>query len=196
MVESHYYSKLLIELGKVSVMKSWLAVILAAIISPVWAVSTSIHPEVEKMIMQISPPDGVVIEVESLSEDAMTEYFSNIQTQVTTLRQRYPNLDIVIVSHGRELVTFVKPEPGEVMSDVAQAFQTMKTTQDVTIYICEVAASWLGYFPEDFMDFIDVAPSGPAQINDYKALGYTMVVIEDLTDEQRQTIMPEEEEAE
>jgi hypothetical protein len=33
---------------------------------------------------------------------------------------------------------------------------------------------------EDFPDYVDVAPSGPAQINQYRELGY--VVIDDFAD--------------
>ena len=159
---------------------------------PVWAISTSIHPDVDKIIMQISPPKGVVIEVESLSEDAMSEYLSTIQTQVNTLRQRYPDLDIVVVSHGRELEAFSKPEQGETASDVAQAFQTMNTAQNVTVHVCGVVAGWQGKTDQDFVDFVDVSPSGEAQINDYKALGYDVVVIERLNKKQRESLNPEE----
>ena len=49
---------------------------------------------------------------------------------------------------------------------------------DITVHVCGTHASWRGKVDEDFPDYVDVAVSGPAQINDYQALGYELVVLE------------------
>ena len=141
--------------------------------------------------MQMSPPAGVVIEVESLSPDAMSEYTQVIQTQVDALKQRYSDLDVVIVSHGRELVEFAKSEANKAPSDLLQTFETMTKVQGVTVHVCGVVAGWQGKTEQDFVDFVNVSASGEAQINDYKALGYDVIVIERLSDKERQQLNPQ-----
>ena len=176
-------------------MKNWLKIALLSLLSfgQAWALSNySLHPDVERILMQMSPPAGVVIEVESLSPEAMSDYTQVIQTQVDALKQRYADLDVVIVSHGRELVEFAKPESSAVPSDVLQAFETMTKVQGVTIHVCAVVAGWQGKSDQDFVDFVDVSASGEAQINDYKALGYDVIVIERLSDKERQQLNSEQ----
>lgn len=175
-------------------MKTWLSFVLMALFSTssVWATSSyNLHPDVERILMQLSPPLGVVIEVESLSKDALLENAQLIQTQVDALKQRYADLDVVIVSHGRELVEFVKPQAGEAPSALLQSFETMTKLQGVTVHVCGVVAGWQGKTDQDFVDFVDVSASGEAQINDYKALGYDVVVIERLSDKERHKLNPE-----
>lgn len=151
----------------------------------------SLHPEVEKLLLQMGEPNGVVLEVESLSASAMADYADHIQTQVNALRQRFTDLDIVIVSHGRELVEFAKPKQGEEPSQLLQQFETMSNLQGVTVHVCEVVAGWSGKTDQDFAQFIDVSASGEAQINDYRALGYDIIIIERLSDQDRKSLQPE-----
>lgn len=151
----------------------------------------TLHPDVERILMQMSPPSGVVIEVESLSSDAMTDYAQLIQTQVDALKQRYADLDVVIVSHGRELVELAKPKENEPPSDILQTFESMSNLQGVTVHVCGVVAGWEGKTEQDFASFVDVSASGEAQINDYRALGYDVIIIERLSDEDRKSLQPE-----
>lgn len=175
-------------------MKKWLKIVMLSLLSfgQAWAVSSySLHPDVERILMQMTPPPGVVIEVESLSPEAMTEYTLFIQTQVDAIKQRYADLDVVIVSHGRELIEFAKPESSAAPSDVLQTFETMTKVHGVTVHVCGVVAGWQGKTDQDFVDFVDVSASGEAQINDYKALGYDVIVIERLSDTERQQLNPQ-----
>jgi len=52
--------------------------------------------------------------------------------------------------------------------------------KNIHVHVCGVHASWRSMTAEDFPDYVDVAPSGPAQINQYRTLGY--VVIDDFAD--------------
>lgn len=168
---------------------SWIFAGLLLVTGSAVASNPQIHPDVAKIVAQSVEPEGILIDIETLNTEGIKEYLSTVQTQVSTLRQRYADLDIVIISHGLELVAFLKPEAGKEMSDEAMAFKTMMETQNVVLHICETSASWQGYLPEDFLDFVDTVPSGLATINDYKALDYVLVPIEQLTDKQREVIM-------
>jgi hypothetical protein len=45
------------------------------------------------------------------------------------------------------------------------------------VHVCETHAGWYGVTAEDFPDYVDVAPTGPGQINLYQELGYDLIVI-------------------
>ncbi len=45
----------------------------------------------------------------------------------------------------------------------------------VDVHVCETFASWSNVTADAFPDYVDVAPSGPAQINNYVAMGYLLV---------------------
>ncbi|UQB41441.1 DsrE family protein [Thiomicrospira microaerophila] len=153
--------------------------------------SMSLHPMVESLVSNQIEPNGVVLEIESLSASAMTGYADFVQMQVDALRQAFANLDIVIVSHGRELAEFAKPQQDEPTSSLLQQFETMTSSQGVTVHVCAVVAGWSGIAEQDFAQFIDVSASGEAQINDYRALGYEIIIIERLSDQDRKLLQPE-----
>jgi hypothetical protein len=45
------------------------------------------------------------------------------------------------------------------------------------VHVCGTHAGWYGVTPEDFPDYVDVTTAGPAQINDYEAMGYELIVL-------------------
>lgn len=184
-----------------SVFRGFSVAMLAVVLAIAFGVdqaASALHPDVERIIQQQVEPSGVVIEVESLSPNAMSENVTFIQAQVDALKAQYPNLDVVIVSHGRELVELAKPEVSPQLGSASSpsqpsflsAFENMSTNQGVTVHVCAVVAGWEGKSDQDFASFVDVSASGEAQINDYRALGYEVVIIERLSDEDRKSLQP------
>ena len=51
------------------------------------------------------------------------------------------------------------------------------TGSDIPVYVCGTYAGWRGLSDEDFPDYVNVAAAGPAQINDFVALGYSRVLV-------------------
>ena len=51
------------------------------------------------------------------------------------------------------------------------------TDRDVDIHVCGTHAGWFDVLPEDFPDYVDVSATGPAQVNDYRALDYVLIVL-------------------
>ena len=45
------------------------------------------------------------------------------------------------------------------------------------VHVCGTHAGWFDVLPEDFPDYVDVAAAGPAQVNDYRALDYVLIVL-------------------
>jgi intracellular sulfur oxidation DsrE/DsrF family protein len=49
--------------------------------------------------------------------------------------------------------------------------------QHIPVHVCETYAGWRGVGAEAFPDYVNVAPAGPAQVNNYLSLGYVLVKI-------------------
>ena len=123
-----------------------------------------------------SAPAGVVFEIVSGDSDALDEALPQAHDATRRLRKRFPGLDVVIVSHGREQFALLKSE-SERAPQVHSKVRSL-LADDVTVHVCGTHASWRGKVVEDFPDYVDVAASGPAQINDYEALGFEVVVLD------------------
>jgi len=137
----------------------WLiGIVLAARAIPAWpedgAASAEAARAVEAILAAGQPPPGVVFEIVTGEEDGLEWALPLVRDHVRRLRARYPGLPVAVVSHGEEMFGLAE--------EAAGAF-----------------AGWRGLAPEDFVEEVDVAAAGPAQVNDYRALGWTVIRITD-----------------
>lgn len=114
-------------------------------------------------------PAGVVIEIVG-PEDGLREGIPRLRETVARLRERFPALDIAVVSHGRE--QFALLEEASTFADVQQDMRRLIEETQVNVHVCGANAERAGKGAEDFVAFVDVAAHGPRQIKDYEALGY------------------------
>ena len=135
-----------------------------------WA-NPTLHPQIAQWIETNQPPVGVVLELLSREANFVEKRTPYIQHQVAALKQAFADLDVVIISHGRELAALSKQHTNKTY---LQAFENLHQ-QGVTLHVCEVVAGWEKKTADDFPAYIDVAPSGTAQLNDYKKLGYSVI---------------------
>jgi intracellular sulfur oxidation DsrE/DsrF family protein len=139
------------------------------------ALAASDRAEIDALLDRSDAPPGVVIEVVS-GADALAWAVPRIQDYVVLLRERWPALDIAVVSHGREQFALMHQE-SQAQAAVHEGVKSLVNEQSVPVHVCGTYAGWRGIAAEDFPDYVDVAAAGPAQINDYRALGYELVVI-------------------
>lgn len=120
-------------------------------------------------------PAGVIIEIVTGDDKGLTWALPKARQYIEQLRQHFPNLHIAIVTHGREQFALQK----NVQAKEKKVHQLTKSLlkANVQLHVCGTYAGWQGLTSEDFPDYVDVAAAGPAQINDYRALGYLLVVI-------------------
>lgn len=118
-------------------------------------------------------PDGVVFEMLASNEASWTELQPKLLLAIEQLKQRWPDLDIAVVSHGNEQFALTRDNAG-LFPELHQSVLGLGA-QGVEFHVCGTYASWRDIKPEAFPDYVDVSASGPAQINDYKALGYLLV---------------------
>ncbi len=136
----------------------------------------SANSDVDELLAQSTGPDGVVFEIVESDKSALEYLLPRVREAITRIRGKFPDTDFAVVSHGREefaLQTRYQAEQSVIHNQVLSL-----VADDVPVYVCETHAGWYGVSAEDFPDYVDVAPSGPGQINLYLELGYQLIVIE------------------
>ena len=128
------------------------------------------------LLQKAQPPEGVIFEIVTDDEDALDWAIPRTRDYIQQLRSRFPDLAIAVVTHGREMFSLQKQnEYGS--QNVHQQVKSLTEQQGVTLHVCGTYAGWKGLAEEDFPAYVDVAAAGPAQINDYVALGYVKIII-------------------
>jgi intracellular sulfur oxidation DsrE/DsrF family protein len=133
--------------------------------------------QVDHLLLTDVEPDGVVFEILEDDGDALGWALPLVTRLSIQLRERFPDLSIAVVTHGREQFALLSGEADGLLSaihDDARQFESA----DIDLHVCGVHAGWDGYTPEDFPDYVDVSASGPAQINDYRSLGYEVIMLQ------------------
>lgn len=132
--------------------------------------------ELQAILAQTSAPSGVVFEIADRDPEALNHALPWVIEAAKQLRQRFPKLEMAVVSHGQEMFALQKSAQSANAQPHALARQLVKQ-EGIPVHVCETYAGWRGVGPEAFPDYIDVAPAGPAQVNNYLALGYTRIVV-------------------
>jgi intracellular sulfur oxidation DsrE/DsrF family protein len=131
---------------------------------------------VEALLTATEAPAGVVFEVVSGDEDALDQLLPVLKADIKRLRARFPDLPVAIVSHGTEQFALTR-ENRKNVPKLHAITEQLVSDNAVDVHVCGAHAGWYDVLPEDFPDYVDVAASGPAQINDYRALGYVLIVL-------------------
>ncbi len=134
------------------------------------------HGEVDVLIAADAEPDGVVFEIVTWEDNTWDWAAPMLSALTWQLRNKFPGLDIALVSHGNELFDLALNQENQ--SKVAM--QTLQSLSDdnVDIHVCGNFAQYKHLGVNDFLPFVDVSPSGPSQINDYVRLGFTRILLE------------------
>lgn len=132
--------------------------------------------DVEALLAVDEAPAGVVFEIVSGDADTLGKLLPGVRADIERLRARFPGLPVAVVSHGEEQFALttanLADDPG--LDAIAR---DVVTGADVDLHVCGTYAGWFGIDPEAFPDYVDVAAAGPAQINDYRALGYVLITL-------------------
>jgi len=142
----------------------------------VTATAPVLADEIDDILAGETAPPGIVFEIVSGDHDLLRDLLPAIQNNIHRLHKRFPGLDIAIVTHGEEqfALTTNNQNNDPKLHSIAE---TLVDDQQVSLHVCGTYAEWNGISPEEFPEFVDVAAAGPAQINDYRALGYIVITL-------------------
>ncbi len=131
---------------------------------------------VNKILQSSDAPDGVVFEL--ISWDKYTWQWASpmINSLRNQLKTKFPEIDVAVVSHGGEQFQLTKDKVHEQAKGIAQLSELVE--DGVDLHVCGTHSSWRDVPDSAYIDIANVAPSGPAQINDYVKLGYKHVLLQ------------------
>ena len=153
-------------------MRLFSMILLSAVAGLVFA-----DPEVDRLLEAEEGPVGVVFEIVEGEEDALRWALPEVARLSARLRERFPDLPIAVVTHGREQFGLLANEADGPLADIHGRAQQLRA-EEVDLHVCGVHAGWDGYTPEDFPAYVDVSASGPAQIRDYRNIGFVLIELE------------------
>lgn len=138
--------------------------------------SENYQAQVEKLIAADTAPEGVVFEIVDRDQHYLDWALPEVARMVKQLREKFPQLDIAVVTHGSEQFALTKKNLGG-NAALSNSLDSL-LDKNVPVHVCGTFAEWKGVSPEEFSERVNVAAAGPAQINDYKSLGYLKIRIE------------------
>ncbi|MEW8317420.1 MAG: hypothetical protein AB2660_06510 [Candidatus Thiodiazotropha sp.] len=138
---------------------------------------TLADPQVDRLLEAEEEPAGVIFEIIEDDDDALGWALPKVARLSAKLRKRFPELPIAVVSHGREQFGLLADEADGLLAPIHANAKQLQS-EDIDLHVCGVHAGWDGYTPEDYPAYVDVSPSGPAQIRDYRNLGFVLIVLQ------------------
>ena len=145
-------------------------------VSLVFLGQASANSDVDNLLAQSTTSDGVVFEIVESDKSALEYLLPRVREAITKIREKFPDTDFAVVSHGREEFALQNRYHTD-QSEIHNAVLSL-VAEEIPVYVCETHAGWYGVSADNFPDYVEVAPSGPGQINLYLELGYQLIVIE------------------
>jgi len=139
-----------------------------------FGLSVGVKAETAAQVLALKePPAGVVFEILAPTQRNWERIEPKLMQAIEDIKLRFADTSIAVVSHGNEQFALTR----ENASRFPQLHESVLNLGErgVDVHVCGTYASWRDITPDAFPDYVDVAASGPAQINDYKALGYILV---------------------
>ena len=138
---------------------------------------SNVEDEIKTILAKNEAPAGVVFEIVESKESSLEWAIPQVQKYAKKLRNRFPKLNLAVVTHGKEEFALLTKKKQKYAS-IHEAVKKITTEEDIPVHVCGTHASWYGKNEADFPDYVDVAPAGPVQISNYEELGYVRVKLE------------------
>jgi intracellular sulfur oxidation DsrE/DsrF family protein len=148
----------------------------AAFLVPLAAAASSTDDEVNRVLASSQAPDGIVFEIVTNRADTLRWAVPAVRRYAAKLRKRFPKLPIAVVSHGDEEFALTKANRNRYRK-VHQGIQSLRA-DNIPVTVCEAYAEMHKVSPQDFPDYVEIAPTGPSEIRAYREFGYHVIRVE------------------
>ncbi len=158
--------------------RNWLQVLSASfliITMPAIFAGDFRNTEVDDIIASDQRPEGIVFELIEFDDDVWTWAAPMLRSLTRQLEEKYPSLDRALVSHGAEIFDLAKESGNQDKEEIQQL--SILADEGLEVHVCGTYASYKHLEDNDFLSFVDVAPSAPAQLNDYIKLGFVPILL-------------------
>lgn len=130
----------------------------------------------DELLARTAPPPGVVFEIVDRDPQALELALPWVKQAAERIKQRFPGVPMALVTHGQEMFA-LQANRRDGNAAIHQMVQSLSRDNGMPVHVCETYAGMRGLAAEDFPDYVDVAPAGPAQIRNYEALDYVRLVV-------------------
>lgn len=140
------------------------------------ATLASTEDDVRELISNSSDVDGIVFEV--LEFEARTwDWASDMIEKSSLLLKEYDSeIDIVVVSHGMDQFQLTKK--AKILQEQSiSLLENMVKNNTLSVSVCGAHSNMYGISEAAYISRVDVVDSGPATINDYRNLGYKILLL-------------------
>jgi intracellular sulfur oxidation DsrE/DsrF family protein len=119
---------------------------------------------------------GIVFDIREHDPEALNWVLPRLATYLRIIRQTRPGLPVALVAHGEEIALLTRRAAGTHRELHAELRRLREA--GLTIHVCAGFARQIGLDESDFPAYVDVVPYGPAQVQDYKEMGYGHLTLE------------------
>ncbi len=158
-----------------SLPKSSLYMLLLLLVTSLSQAADYNDARINRLLNAEQAPDGVVFELISWDDKTWQWAAPMIADLRRQLQQKFPGIDVAVVSHGGEQFQLTKAAAPQQPQAIAQ-LQSL-TDDGVNLHVCGTHSYWNDVEESAYLDMVNVSPSGPAQVNDYIKLGYTHILL-------------------
>jgi intracellular sulfur oxidation DsrE/DsrF family protein len=134
------------------------------------------HARLQQLLAAQQEPSGVVFEIMAWEDNSWDWAAPQLRSYVDQLRNQYPGLDIALISHGAELFDLTRQAAARDTPAIRQLADL--SAEGVDFHVCGEYAQWKRLEQQDFLEFVDVAASGKAQLANYIGLGFEHIKLE------------------
>ncbi|MFT5221548.1 MAG: intracellular sulfur oxidation DsrE/DsrF family protein [Planctomycetota bacterium] len=129
--------------------------------------------KVEQLIAQEQEPDGVVFELMTWEDNSWNWAVPLLGQFIRQLQQRFPGLDVALVSHGAEM--FDLSLRADKKDDPAIKQLEGLYSNGLEVHVSADYAKYKRLDANSFLDFVDVPDSSDAQLENYQQLGFVLI---------------------
>ncbi|MEJ2309839.1 MAG: hypothetical protein P8Z78_11045 [Gammaproteobacteria bacterium] len=137
-------------------------------------------PELEDILYIIrndEAPSGVVLHTREYDEAAFYWVAPRLEYYVLLIRKKYPAIPLVILSHGDEIRSLTTTMTSK-YPDVHDIIRRLVEKQNVDFQICGAYAAMNNLDESAYPGYVNVIPSAPSALSEYRTLGYEIISIE------------------
>lgn len=132
-----------------------------------------------KDLVRMKRPAGVAFHVMDHDTEAYEWVLPRLDKYIEIIRDKWPGLPMAVVSHGDEIFSLTKANEAK-YSEFHRRIRDLVQKDRINFQVCGAFAALSGVDESEFADFIEVVPSAPTQISDYRFMGYRVIHL-DLT---------------
>lgn len=133
--------------------------------------------DVAKILERQTAPTGVVFEMVGGDAKSLNLALRRTEAYVNNLRKKFPKAKYVIVSHGIEQFSLLQQNESD-NPELHKRVERLVKDESIPIHVCATFAEMSDVDPNGFIKSVQVADSGPAQIQEYTEQGYILIEME------------------